>query len=72
MSIVCLWCGSADVEEIAEFGPTLMVSPHFCLACHSPFEVIRQREEMEGTVKHLDLGEGVAGDEPTFRTSRQR
>ena len=42
-SLRCLWCGSANVERLGEFGPGLLTEQWMCLDCHSPFEWIRQR-----------------------------
>ena len=41
--IACVWCGSDEVERIAEYGPGLMTEQYMCLRCRSPFEVIRKR-----------------------------
>jgi hypothetical protein len=42
-AVTCVWCGSADVELIGEFGPQLLTEQYVCRACHSPFELIRRR-----------------------------
>ncbi|BBL79236.1 hypothetical protein Rxycam_00838 [Rubrobacter xylanophilus DSM 9941] len=40
--VSCPWCGSGEVEKVAEFGPHLMVSQYICRDCHNPFEAIRK------------------------------
>jgi hypothetical protein len=42
-AVSCVWCGSEDVERLGDFGPGLMTEQWFCRACHSPFEVVRER-----------------------------
>jgi hypothetical protein len=42
--LTCPWCGSTEVELIAEFGAELLVSPYLCLRCRSPFDAIRKRD----------------------------
>jgi DNA-directed RNA polymerase subunit RPC12/RpoP len=42
-AVRCPWCGSADVEQLGEYGPGLMTAQFFCLDCHSAFEWIRKR-----------------------------
>ena len=41
--VTCPWCGSAEVEQLGEFGPGLMTEQWMCLACKSPFEWVRKR-----------------------------
>jgi transposase-like protein len=41
--LTCPWCGSDQVEQVAEVGPTVMTSSWICAACHTPFERIRRR-----------------------------
>jgi ring-1,2-phenylacetyl-CoA epoxidase subunit PaaD len=38
---VCLRCGSADTEEISEFGSTACKSLHRCRACREPFDAFK-------------------------------
>lgn len=42
-SVTCVWCDSADVEQLGEFGPGLMTEQWYCNACRSPFELIKER-----------------------------
>ena len=42
--MTCVWCESADVERLADFGPGLMTEQWFCRACKSPFELVRKRD----------------------------
>ena len=37
----CPWCRSSDVEPLALFGSQLMTQQYYCLACHTPFERIK-------------------------------
>lgn len=41
--VSCPWCGSGEVEKVAEFGPHLMVSQYICRDCRNPFEAIRKK-----------------------------
>jgi hypothetical protein len=41
-TLTCPWCESPNVERVGAIGSHLMVSQYICLACHSPFEVIRR------------------------------
>jgi hypothetical protein len=41
--LTCPWCGSPEIERLAQFGARLMSSQYMCRACHSPFEAIRHR-----------------------------
>jgi DNA-directed RNA polymerase subunit RPC12/RpoP len=41
--VTCPWCGSHAVERIGEFGPGMMTEQYMCLACRTPFEMIRKR-----------------------------
>src|SRR5262245_5974961 len=41
-TISCPWCESTRVERVGVIGSHLMVSQYICLACRSPFEVIRR------------------------------
>lgn len=38
---VCPRCGSADTEEISEFGSTACKSLHRCRACREPFDAFK-------------------------------
>ena len=38
---VCPRCGSAETEEISEFGSTACKSLHKCQTCHEPFEAFK-------------------------------
>jgi hypothetical protein len=38
----CPWCGSADTEQIGEWGPQLLTEQWMCRACRTPFERIRR------------------------------
>ncbi len=38
---VCPRCGSADTEQISEFGSTACKSLHRCLSCREPFEAFK-------------------------------
>jgi hypothetical protein len=40
--LACPWCESPRVERVGAIGSHLMVSQYICLACRSPFEVIRR------------------------------
>lgn len=37
----CPRCGSAETEQISEFGSTACKSLHRCLACHEPFDAFK-------------------------------
>jgi DNA-directed RNA polymerase subunit RPC12/RpoP len=39
----CAWCGSAEVEQIAEWGPQLLAAQYMCQRCRTPFEWIKRR-----------------------------
>jgi ring-1,2-phenylacetyl-CoA epoxidase subunit PaaD len=43
----CPFCGSAETEPYALFGSTLLMSQHYCRACRSVFERIRDDEPDE-------------------------
>ncbi len=44
--VTCVWCDSRDVERIGEFGPGLMTEQWYCLACKSPFELVKKRGDL--------------------------
>jgi DNA-directed RNA polymerase subunit RPC12/RpoP len=39
----CTWCGSEEVEQIAEWGPQLLAAQYMCQRCRSPFEWNKRR-----------------------------
>jgi len=40
-TLVCPLCGSADTEQISEFGSTACKSLHRCRACREPFDAFK-------------------------------
>jgi len=40
-TVACPFCGSADVELLALFGPQLLTDQYYCRACRTPFEHLR-------------------------------
>jgi ring-1,2-phenylacetyl-CoA epoxidase subunit PaaD len=40
-SPACPQCGSADTEQISEFGSTACKSLHRCRTCHEPFDAFK-------------------------------
>jgi DNA-directed RNA polymerase subunit RPC12/RpoP len=42
-AVRCTWCGSEEVEQVAEWGPQLLASQYMCQRCLSPFEWIKRR-----------------------------
>jgi DNA-directed RNA polymerase subunit RPC12/RpoP len=49
--IVCPYCGSRDTRRTAEFGPFHMTEQYHCLACKSPFSLLRDLAPPEGTAE---------------------
>jgi len=45
--VKCPFCGSTETELYAMFGSTLLMSQHYCRACRSVFERIRDDEPDE-------------------------
>lgn len=45
--IICPFCGSDQTEPYSMFGSTLLMTQHYCRACHSVFERIREDEPDE-------------------------
>lgn len=44
----CPFCGSDETEPHAMFGSLLLTTQHYCRACQSVFERIRDDEPDEG------------------------
>ena len=42
--VVCPFCGSDDTEPYSLFGSTLLLTQHYCRACRTVFERIRDDE----------------------------
>lgn len=40
--VTCPFCHSADTEPMSLFGSQLSTTQHYCRACHTPFEYIKQ------------------------------
>jgi DNA-directed RNA polymerase subunit RPC12/RpoP len=40
-AVACPYCGSADTRRTAEFGPFHMTEQYHCLACRSPFSLLK-------------------------------
>ena len=53
--MICPWCGSPAVEQIAAYGSLLMTSQWYCNACRSPFERVRHRGDSDDS-GHTDRG----------------
>ena len=45
--VICPFCGSAETEPYSMFGSTLLMTQHYCRACRSVFERIRDDEPDE-------------------------
>ncbi len=43
--VACPYCGSADTERTAEFGPFHMTEQYHCRGCLSPFSFVRWEED---------------------------
>lgn len=41
-AVICPFCGSSDTEPLALFGSQLSTTQHYCRACHTPFERMKQ------------------------------
>jgi hypothetical protein len=39
--VICPFCGSDATEPYSMFGSTLLMEQHYCRACHTVFERIR-------------------------------
>lgn len=42
--VICPFCGSQETEPHAMFGSLMLTEQHYCRACHSIFERIRDEE----------------------------
>jgi DNA-directed RNA polymerase subunit RPC12/RpoP len=43
--LVCPYCGSKDTRRTSEFGPFHMTEQYHCIACKSPFSLLRWEGE---------------------------
>jgi formate dehydrogenase maturation protein FdhE len=41
MDLTCPFCGSADVEDVAQWGGQLLTRQLRCRGCHTYFEAVR-------------------------------
>jgi DNA-directed RNA polymerase subunit RPC12/RpoP len=41
---ICPYCGSRETEFFSLFGSQLLTAQYYCLACHTPFEQIKNSE----------------------------
>ena len=42
--VICPFCGSDETELYSLFGSTLLLTQHYCRACQTVFERIREDE----------------------------
>jgi hypothetical protein len=42
--VICPFCGSVETEPHAMFGSLMLTEQHYCCACHTVFERIRDDE----------------------------
>ena len=45
VTVTCPFCHSSDTEPLALFGSQLSTMQHYCRACHTPFERMKQEPE---------------------------
>lgn len=45
--VTCPFCRSTDTEPLSLFGSQLSTTQHYCRACHTPFEYIKQEPESD-------------------------
>lgn len=43
--VTCPFCHSAETEPLSLFGSQLSTTQHYCRACHTPFEYIKQEPD---------------------------
>lgn len=43
-AIICPFCGTADSEPMALFGPQLSTAQYYCRTCHTPFQRIKHED----------------------------
>ena len=43
--VICPFCGSEETEPHAMFGSLMLMEQHYCRACHTVFERIRDDEQ---------------------------
>lgn len=49
--VSCPFCGAASAERLSLFGSQLLTEQWYCLACHTPFERIKDDEPGTGSVR---------------------
>ena len=44
--VICPFCGSEETEPQAIFGSLMLTEQHYCRACHTVFERVRDDEPL--------------------------